>query len=183
MAPIFTTRRRPWRSRSIVLAIGSVVAGYVEPRRTASSGFSSRASRCRRRTEADFSRARTWRLDRARNHADGGVDASSPSPASASRCIFFLKKREAADRVGPAVPRPAPRARAQVLRRRDLRRGGRPADSHRLRGRTVEDRRRARHRRRRQRRRGRRCAAAASFSAVCRPDRCARTRRRCSSAW
>ena len=66
-------------------------------------------------------------------------------PASASRSFFFLEEpRARPTRVAERFAGRPPAAVEQVLRRRDLRRGHRPADPHRVGGRAVEGRRRAR---------------------------------------
>ncbi len=112
---------------------------------------------------------------------DGGLDARGGCRDRPGGVLLPEEARCRRAR-GRSVPGAAPRAREQVLRGRDLRRGRRPADSHRVRRGIVEDARRAADRRRRQRRRAPWSRAAAKGCAAFRPDRCAHTRRRCCSA-
>ena len=103
-AHICTTRRPPMAIALIVLAVGSVVAGYVGLPHVlgGSTGSSSSSSRALRRRAARRSGAPPRRRERSKLDADGGVDARGASAGIGIAVFFFLKNRERGRRVSPS---------------------------------------------------------------------------------
>ena len=178
-----TPHEAPWSMAIplIVLAVGSVFAGYVgvphalggqqrdrvvpraelrgEPVGAVAHG------QCRRRRRAPAVAARQPRTEpagRRGTRAGGrrgteltlmGISVGIALAGIGIAVFFWLRNRAAGRRAGAPVRRPLPPAAEQVLRRRALRRGDRAADQAALDRRAVEGRRRRPDRRHGQRRR------------------------------
>ncbi len=169
-----TTRRRRWRFPLIILAIGSILAGYVgiphalgghnriegflepvfEVHRTVGTGEATAAAEAAAPAAAEASPVALAGQGEA-GHATGAVPgdiatermlmAISTGIALAGIGIAFVFWYQRAGGAGgdrPAVQRRAPAAAEQVLPRRDLQRGHRPADQAGVDRRPVEGRRR-----------------------------------------
>ncbi len=174
----------------VVLAIGSVVAGYVGVPARARVGRQShrdsswrRASRRPRRTRGGERRAAEAAGSRRTPPRSSGLmarlDPSSRSPASASRSFFYRQRPAAADAMAERFSGVHRLLLGQVLRGRAVRRRHRAADQARVGRAALARRRRRPHRRHGQRRRPGRCAGGARCCGGCRPARSARTRCRC----
>ena len=117
----------------VVLAIGSVLAGYVGcPGRssmaaTASRRSSSRASARPARSRRRARRRAERRERRDRVEPDGALDRAWRLAGIGVATLVYLRRPGTADRAGGPVPRRVSAAARQVLRRRDLRRRRRPA--------------------------------------------------------
>ena len=194
-----TMRRRRWRFALIVLAIGSVAAGYIGvPHALGGHNALARVARAVVRGAAGRRRGRGRRRPRprpprraeardedgARADADGACRARIALLGIGIAAFIWLKRREIADAMARTLRGRPPAAAEQVLRRRDLRRRRRPADRGRLAAKgcgaastsSVDRRRGQRHRRRSS-------PAAPRCCGGCRPARCAPMPARCSSAW